>query len=264
MIYRIIDWDLRYENNRSRAYKKLDWVPMPNKMDGDGYTELVETKNGEPEINGALRFAGWCALIQIASRCRPRGLLCRDLAGDRPHTAETLSRISRLPKMVFDLVFERALEIGWIEVINNENKQLHGSAEILQSVALNRIEENRIEEKGKESGALLENFNFENYKNMVTIPERFRNESWFMPAWEKRIEILYNHDQKCPRRETKLDANFLETSLRLMLSSADPKKLIEFHNDRHWIHLDEERMNKSNGQQQVKQTIQKRNYEDRK
>lgn len=118
------------------------------------------------------------------------------------------------------------------------------------------INENRIKNLNSE------NFNFENYKNMVTIPERLRNESWFMESWKKRIEILYNHDQKCPRRERKLEPSFLETSLRLMLSSSDPKRLIEFHNDRHWIHLDEERMNKSNGQQQTK--ILKRNYEERK
>lgn len=144
-IYRIKDWDTRYENNRTRAYKKLDWVPMPNKMDGDGYTELVELSKGEKEYFGALRFAGWCALIEIASRCDPRGTLCRNSAGTCGHTAETLSRISRLPIIVFDLVFDRAMQIGWIEDISNENKELQNTARFLQSPALNRIEENRIE-----------------------------------------------------------------------------------------------------------------------
>lgn len=151
MIYRIKDWDTRYENNRTRAYKKLDWVPMPNKMDGDGYTELVELSKGEKEYYGALRFAGWCAIVEIASRCEPRGTLYRNLADNCGHTAESLSRISRLPIIVFELVFDRAMKIGWLDVIDNQNKDLQNTAEILQSPALNRIEENRIEENRKES-----------------------------------------------------------------------------------------------------------------
>jgi hypothetical protein len=45
-LLRVRDWDAVYENNRSREYKKLKWVPIPNRMDGDGYTELVDHQNG--------------------------------------------------------------------------------------------------------------------------------------------------------------------------------------------------------------------------
>ena len=39
--YRIRDWQRHFENNRTRELKVMAWVPVPNKMDGDGYTELV-------------------------------------------------------------------------------------------------------------------------------------------------------------------------------------------------------------------------------
>ncbi len=60
---RICDWDTLYENNRTRGYKKLNWVPIPNRMDGDGYTELVD------HPNGAAHLGAWIAIVQVASRC---------------------------------------------------------------------------------------------------------------------------------------------------------------------------------------------------
>jgi len=49
-----------YENNRTRELKRLEWFPMPNKQDGDGYTLIMEQKDG-PAIFGA-----WVACVQIA------------------------------------------------------------------------------------------------------------------------------------------------------------------------------------------------------
>ena len=35
-----------FENNRARELKSMAWVPLPNKMDGDGYTEPVTHPGG--------------------------------------------------------------------------------------------------------------------------------------------------------------------------------------------------------------------------
>jgi len=113
MIYRIKDWAEQYENNRSRELKKLDWFAMPNKQDGDGYTYLVELENG------AAIFGAWCACAQIASRCDPRGTLLRD--NKKPHDAQSLARMSRLPAGIIQAMLEVCLseEVNWLETIDN-------------------------------------------------------------------------------------------------------------------------------------------------
>lgn len=113
----IVDWSSRYENNRTRELKKLDWVPVPNRMDGDGYTELLN------HPNGAAHLGAWLALLQIASRCDVRGILSRRTIpqdGARPHDVESLARISRVPTAVFEEVLPRLVSIGWIEMQTTE------------------------------------------------------------------------------------------------------------------------------------------------
>lgn len=106
-VLRVRDWNLLFENNRTRGLKHLDWVPMQNNLDGDGYTELVD------HPNGAAHLGAWFAIVQIASRCHTRGTLTRD--NGRPHSAESLARISRIPVIVFDEALPRLLQIGWLE-----------------------------------------------------------------------------------------------------------------------------------------------------
>lgn len=110
-LYKIRNWDALYENNRTRELKKLDWFPMPNKQDGDGYTAIMEHKDG------AAILGAFIACVQIASRCDPRGTLARD--GQKPHSASSLSRMSRIP----EALVQRALdvlsgdEVNWLEII---------------------------------------------------------------------------------------------------------------------------------------------------
>mgnify|MGYP001573014906 CR=1 FL=1 len=106
MAIEIVDWDKHYENNRTRDLKQMQWVPMPNRQDGDGYTELVD------HPNGAAHFGIWCALVQVASRCDPRGTLLRDSAV--PHDCDSLARMTRLPIQLWQEALPRLLSIGWI------------------------------------------------------------------------------------------------------------------------------------------------------
>ena len=130
-IIRIVKWDDIYENNRTRELKTMEWIPIPNKMDGDGYTELVD------HPSGAAHFGIWIALVEIASKCKPRGTLIRSIPQEGavtsqegavtshegatvflvPHNSATLSRICRLPRSLFDETIPRLKQIGWIEYV---------------------------------------------------------------------------------------------------------------------------------------------------
>jgi len=87
-VYVIKDWNKIYENNRSRELKNSSWVPIPNKLDGDGYTLIMTQKNG------AAIYGAWIALILLASKCDVRGTLLR--GNGEPHNIDSISRITRL------------------------------------------------------------------------------------------------------------------------------------------------------------------------
>jgi uncharacterized phage protein (TIGR02220 family) len=102
----ITDWEKHFENNRTRDLKRMEWVPLPTKQDGDGYTELLDHKDG------AAHFGAWCAILQIAAKCQPRGTLMRDRS--IPHDAASLSRLSRIKVRDLEDAIERLICIGWL------------------------------------------------------------------------------------------------------------------------------------------------------
>ncbi len=104
--YHIVDWERRFENNRTRDLKKLGWVPVPNHHDGDGYTTLMEMDNG------MLLYAAWMLMIQVASKCGKRGTLMRDCG--TPYDAGSLARVTRGQKVVFEKAIPVLIEIGWL------------------------------------------------------------------------------------------------------------------------------------------------------
>jgi hypothetical protein len=107
---KVRDWDSLYENHRSRELKKLEYVPVKNKMDGDGYAFLMEHKNG------AAHLGAWVAILQIASRCKERGVLVG--SDGCPYDTAALSRISRIPKKIFDEAIPRLVGgCKWMEHI---------------------------------------------------------------------------------------------------------------------------------------------------
>lgn len=105
--YRIRGWPEHFENNRTAELKNLTWVRMPVKLDGDGYTELLD----HPQ--GAAHYGAWVACVLVAARCDPRGTLLRD--GGRPHDAASLSRITRIPNKTLTDALERFVQIGWMD-----------------------------------------------------------------------------------------------------------------------------------------------------
>lgn len=105
-LYRIKDWNKRYENNRSRLIKKLDWIPVPNSHDGEAYARVMARKDA------AEVFATWILLLQIASRCDPRGTLVRD--NGQPLDAQAFSLKTRAPAAWFVKAVPVLVDIGWV------------------------------------------------------------------------------------------------------------------------------------------------------
>lgn len=93
-IYSIAKWGELFENNRSRAVKDLDWVSIPNRHDGENYTKTIQHKDG------AILFSAWNLLVQVASKCKIRGILVKD--NGEPHDATSLALKTRAPKLWFD------------------------------------------------------------------------------------------------------------------------------------------------------------------
>jgi hypothetical protein len=141
--YRIKNWADHFENNRTRTMRVMQWIPVPNKHDGDGYTELVDHENG------AAHLGAWLAILQVASKCGQRGTLLRD--NGTPHTPRTISRQTRLPESIIEDALARLCsdDIEWLEVVDYKDDAgtPHKSA---PSAHVTDEEEKGMERKGME------------------------------------------------------------------------------------------------------------------
>jgi hypothetical protein len=131
MGWRIAGWKKHFENNRTRELKKMEWVPLPNRMDDAGYVELLDHRDG------AAHFGAWVALVEIASRCRERGSLTRD--GSKAHTYNSLARISRIPEELFRAAIPRLMEMGWLELSEDVPSVREFTNTLLQQKAYGEI-----------------------------------------------------------------------------------------------------------------------------
>jgi hypothetical protein len=145
-LIRVRDWDRLYENNRSRDMKRTNWFPAPNDLSADSYVELVSHEDG------AAHFGVWIALLMVASRAKPRGSLVWE--DGRPHTEESLARLTRLPEVIVSTAIERLLAIGLLESGGDKSRRKskltpHPSAGIPQDRA-GKPHEGAVERKGIE------------------------------------------------------------------------------------------------------------------
>ena len=114
--YRIKDWQLNFEKAQTRKVDKMQWVAIPNKHDGTGFRTLSELKNGI-QIYGA-----WQLILQIASKCSPRGLLV-DKEG-KPLTSNEMRLKTGFPASVFENSFSDLINIGWLECLDQSGSAI--------------------------------------------------------------------------------------------------------------------------------------------
>ena len=115
LVLRVRDWDNRHENSRSRELDRTLWLPMPNDLGEDSYVELVSHEDG------AAHLGVWHAVLMVASRGRPRGVLMRE--DGREHTAESLAVLTRLAKPTVEIAIERLLKIGLLEIRASKSRR---------------------------------------------------------------------------------------------------------------------------------------------
>ncbi len=214
-VYVIKDWDDIYENNRSKEIKNPSWVPIPNKLYGDGYSLIMEHKDG------ASIYGAWIALVCIAQRCGVRGTLMR--SNGMPHDIASISRITRIKQTVIKLMIDYSINpLKWLEI-----QDLQSSATISQESAAESQEgvliQKDIKQKGKDRTEQKESFLvfWESYHNITKLSKTDKEATikyWDKLSnveWLKALEMIqpyYNSliDKKyCKKARTYLsDKNF--------------------------------------------------------
>lgn len=116
VFYRIKDWNVLFENNRTRELKYLEWVAFPNPMligGGDAYAELME------HPDGPTHFAVFCACVFLASRSHLRGTLLRSGVAPScdPMSQARVAHTCRIPADKCGIALDRLVELGWIECL---------------------------------------------------------------------------------------------------------------------------------------------------
>ncbi len=156
-VLHVRNWNELFENSETRKYKHLKWVPVPNKLDGDGIVELLDHRQG------AAHFGIWVILLELASRgtwCR--GFLTRSGAsGIIPHDPVSISRVTRTTSEAVQAAIARLLQIGWLERLEWTGEKPpevppappEESPDDSEKPPLNRIEQNRIERGGEQHPA---------------------------------------------------------------------------------------------------------------
>lgn len=120
-LYRIKNWEAIYENNRTRDLRTMRWLPLPMTLDGDGYTLLMERKDG------AALYGAFIACLILAGRCDPRGTLVRKVGP--PHDAVSISRITRCPVDTVRKMLEMCVDtLQWIEIVDVRDCPQEGAA----------------------------------------------------------------------------------------------------------------------------------------
>ena len=117
--YRIAEWEKHYETSETRRGKvtRMTWVAVKNKHDGEGLAQLMSLKR-----KGVEAFGAFILMLEVASKCDPRGTLVRD--DGTAHSPQSLSAKTRAPAPSFKMAIPLLIEIGWMEDLGSEPQQL--------------------------------------------------------------------------------------------------------------------------------------------
>lgn len=107
-IYVIKDWNDTYENAASRRITNTTYLLIPNSHDGSRYCKLTLHENF-PEI-----FGIWIGILQVASKCKTRGVLESKHGPLTPEDISNICRIRDADKVSAAIDVLSSKEIGWI------------------------------------------------------------------------------------------------------------------------------------------------------
>jgi len=208
-IYRITNWDTHFENSSSRKLKRLEWVAIPNKTDGEGYTALVEHENA------AAHLGAWYAIVEAASKQTPRGMLPGGIPQDIGGICRSLGRMSRLPASVFHEVIPRLINIGWLECLD-ENKQvvisLAESADMLaESAGIVAESAGIVAAQGRELQGITGKGITSPAAEAVSLPADLRPQS----EYPETLRVIQEHDRSV---DVLFVQNLADTTAREIIS----------------------------------------------
>ena len=162
-LYSIRNWNSLYENNRSRTVKDLSWVAIPNSHDGENFTNIMAHKDG------AIIFTAFILMVEIASKCLPRGTLQKD--NGTPHTVGSLSAKCRAPASWFEIAISYLeKETDWLDVKEFLTESLLPDSALPPSCQSGAQEgrEGMERKKGGNSASSREVFDFWNQHTSLT------------------------------------------------------------------------------------------------
>lgn len=114
-LYRIVEWDHHYEvsqSKRAERPEKLAWVAIPNKHDGKGFRRVAR------QTDAADLFAAWVLILEVASKCAPRGTL---IDSDGHLNAMDLADKTGFPERIFQRAFHFFTDsengVRWLEIV---------------------------------------------------------------------------------------------------------------------------------------------------
>ena len=96
----------------------MKWLALPVKLDGYGYKRLMQEKQG-PAMFGA-----WCAILQLAAGCTPRGTLQR--SNGEPMSTDDIAVLIAMPPQLVSKTLDmlsnaNTSKLLWIEALQEKS-----------------------------------------------------------------------------------------------------------------------------------------------
>lgn len=138
-VYYIPAWDEWFETHRTRELKRLDWVPIPTRLDGEGYVSLMENRNG------AAYYGVWIGIVLLASKCETRGTLVKN--DGSAHDISSISLRIRCDSRTVRAAISQLLAIGWLKTKEVSSETSRFSAQIPRESRATRKGRNTVQGK---------------------------------------------------------------------------------------------------------------------
>lgn len=219
MIYKVKDWNIHFENDRSRSRLNCSFVCVPNKQHGMGFSRIMS------EPDGAAIYGVWHMIIGACSQQKKRdGWMTDDgeQAGS-PWGVDDLVLKFRRPAQEIQraLGFLSSKRVEWLVVIE-ESPSTHRQLTVnSQPTAIEGRKEGKEEKEGKV--ALLP----------PTLKDVF--DGWNAMAEASKIpQCLVLSDKRKRSLISRLNDYFFESNWRSALVIISNSKFCNGENDRKW------------------------------